>query len=117
MTTMREVYGWDPERMAHDAEHVYSNSCPECSKPFKGMGHGLNDMTLDIIDPQKQPYYNLYTRWICMSCNRAKSSTPPDEWGQRRAYERKWFRRQQLISMNPHEFGPPQRSLFDRTKV
>jgi hypothetical protein len=80
-------YGWNLDRMEHDARHAYENSCPYCRVPFVTMGHGLNDITLDIHDPTvAAPYYSTNTRWICLSCNKHKSRTPPTLWARRRIY-------------------------------
>jgi DNA-directed RNA polymerase subunit RPC12/RpoP len=79
--------------MIHDAQHSYDNSCTYCGHMFKDMGHGLADITLDIVDPSQPPYYAVNVRWVCATCNREKSRTPPALWGARRACWELWTRR------------------------
>jgi hypothetical protein len=53
---LRDERGWDPERMARDLEEAYAGKCDfvdTCGEPFSGMGHGLMDIQLDIIDPTR----------------------------------------------------------------
>jgi hypothetical protein len=51
------IYGWDPQRLADDAEHQYASACNYCGKPYAGMGHGSGDITLDVQDRDRPPYY------------------------------------------------------------
>lgn len=87
---LSERFGWDAAKLAHDAEHAYQNGCPYCAAAFKGMGHGLADIQLDIVDPKRPPFYNLNTRWACQTCNRRKSNTPPEVFGELMAAYRQW---------------------------
>lgn len=86
--------------MIHDLNHTYDNWCMGCDGVFKEMGHGLSDITLDIIDPRLPPYYQ-NTRWICSTCNRAKGRTPPEQWGALTAYIKRWKAHQNCININP----------------
>ena len=74
---LTRFYGWHLMRMAHEAQHVYKNGCQECGLGLEDMGHGLSDLTLDIFDPTGLPTYGANTRWICITCNRAKGDRPP----------------------------------------
>lgn len=74
-------YGWGLAQMAHDIEHAYGNGCPYCHEAFAAMEHGLSDVTLDIINPELEPYYGPNTKWACSTCNQAKRQRSPDEWG------------------------------------
>jgi hypothetical protein len=85
-----ERYGWDITAMAHDAEHAYGDECPYCHQKFTAMGNGLRDITLDVIDPTKPPYYRTNCRWVCSTCNTGKHSTPPHLFGARLAAYEKW---------------------------
>lgn len=76
-------YGWSQFQLAHDIQHSYKNGCPYCQRPFSEMGHGLNDIQLDIVDPSKPPNYRTNTRWVCQTCNRMKSNTSPELWEER----------------------------------
>ena len=98
------VYGWAVDRMAHDIRHVYENTCPYCWQPFADMEHGLGDVSLDVIDPEREPYYRTNVRWCCVTCNREKSKTPPDEWELKLTMWARWRRQTE---------GPwPPNSLF-----
>ena len=72
------VYGWDPRRLAHDAEHQYSNGCNYCGEPYAAMGRGLGSITLDIQDRDRPPYYCTNTKWCCLDCNRRKGAMTPE---------------------------------------
>jgi hypothetical protein len=82
--------GWDRHHMAHDAEHAYANGCQHCRHAFSDMGHGLADLTLDIIDPERPAFYGVNTRWICATCNREKGATPPELWAETVLCHRRW---------------------------
>ena len=98
-------YGWDPKRLAHEAEYQYGNGCSYCFEPYLSMGHGLSDITLDIQDPAKPPSYRLNTKWCCQTCNRKKGRMTPEEfeldrqmWAARREAQR-------LAEANPASAG------------
>jgi len=83
-------YGWRPERIAHDIEHAYDNTCCYCQRPYAAMGHGLADVTIDVIDPTKEPFYETNTRPCCMTCNREKGPLTPEQFGRRKQGWRLW---------------------------
>ena len=74
------IYGWDPQRLADDAEHQYASACNYCGKPYAGMGHGSGDITLDVQDRDRPPYYCTNTKWCCQTCNRRKGVMIPEEF-------------------------------------
>jgi hypothetical protein len=81
-------YGWEPKRLAHDAEFQYGNGCNYCGHQYKAMGHGLADITLDVVDRDKPPYYRTNTRWCCQTCNRKKGAMAPEDFElDRQVYE------------------------------
>jgi len=82
-------YGWIVAEMAHDAEHAFKNGCPYCRKPFLEMS-GLPDLTLDIINPEKKPFYKTNTKWVCATCNKQKQKYNADEWGQNQQNWQEW---------------------------
>jgi hypothetical protein len=84
------VYGWDPQRLALDAEHQYAGRCNYCGKPYAGMGHGLADITLDIQDPTRPPYYCTNSKWCCQRCNRDKGAMSPEAFEARRQVLNHW---------------------------
>lgn len=90
-----ERFDWPADQLAHDIDHEYENGCRRCRRSYKSMGNGLSDITLDIIDPQKLPYYRTNVRWICKTCNSAKSDATPDEDGRRLEAWRMWEQTQQ----------------------
>lgn len=102
-----ERFGWCIDTMAHDIEYQAGNGCPYCRKQFSSMAHGLADVTLDIIDPSKLPYYRPNVRWVCSTCNKAKGATPPEEWGRMLESWAKWERRQQGAATPPDRHGTP----------
>jgi hypothetical protein len=65
------------------------------------MPHGLGDVTLDIVDPANEPFYKTNVRWVCATCNRAKSRTPPDEWAEKLAAWEEWRRIQEARRIDP----------------
>lgn len=89
------VCGWDAERLAHDAEFQYGNGCNYCGHAYRDMGHGLADITLDIVDRSQPPHYRTNTRWCCQTCNRKKGDKGP-AWfeADRQIYElwKRWRR-------------------------
>lgn len=87
-------YGWGADRMAHEAEHAYANGCGYCAASYADMGHGLADITLDIVDPDAPPYYPGNVRWCCATCNRKKHQRPPHLWAAELAVWQRWQRRQ-----------------------
>src|SRR5580765_4300284 len=65
-------YGWKSDRMAHHILHDLENTCFYCEIPYEKMGHGMSDITLDIINPKNPPYYYDNVRWCCQTCNSEK---------------------------------------------
>jgi hypothetical protein len=74
------------------------------------MGHGLADITLDVIDPAAAPYYGTNTKWACQTCNREKGTTPPALWGAKLNAWRQWEKWQEKLKRNSLSGLP----LFDR---
>lgn len=108
-------YGWAVPRMAHDDEHAYGNGCHYCGTKFLTMGHGLADITLDVVDPREEPYYATNTRWVCGTCNRQKSSMPPGLWSRRLKFWRDWKSNRETRSRNPWAGLPLVASLWGQT--
>jgi hypothetical protein len=95
VSILTDHYGWVLDDMAHDAKHAADNSCPYCRRPFTEMEHGFWDVTLDIHDPAKEPFYSTNTKWICATCNRQKKQLSPSEWAETLIGWRMWERQQQ----------------------
>lgn len=96
-----ERFGWSIDQMAHDIEHNAKNGCPYCRRSYASMAHGLADVTLDIIDPRAEPYYRTNVRWVCSTCNKAKQSSTPENWGRKLQNWERWARRQAAIHNDP----------------
>jgi hypothetical protein len=92
VTQLQQEFGWTVDRMMHEAQHAYANGCSYCGASFAAMGHGLHDLTLDIVNPQDPPYYITNTRWVCQTCNRQKSKTSAKDWSAKRAAWDVWRR-------------------------
>jgi hypothetical protein len=105
---LTERFGWNAKDLAHDLAHAYENGCPYCRKPFKEMGHGLSDLTIDIIDRAKKPFYATNTKIACATCNREKSTTDPDQWAAKLIDWDRWEARQTKLAGRKFD-GP----LFD----
>jgi len=88
------VHGWDSARLAHDAEFQYGNGCNYCGHSYQAMGHGLADITLDIVDRARPPHYRTNTRWCCQTCNRKKGVMTPDAFEADRQIYDLWNRQQ-----------------------
>jgi len=91
---------WDIPRMSHDMEHAWQGVC-ECGQRFQDMPNGLHDLTIDIINPVEPPYWGMNTRFICTTCNRKKSKTPPNLWGASQAGWARWNKRQEELAKLP----------------
>jgi hypothetical protein len=112
---LRDQFGWEPDRMARDAEESYAGKCDfvdTCGRPYTGMGHGTQDIQLDVIDPTAEPFYGMNTRWICGTCNRRKGATPPHLWRPISIQYRRWQKRQDELAADPYAGG-----LFGKKRV
>jgi hypothetical protein len=76
--------------MAVDAAQAYAGTCPYCYASFEAMGHGLQDLTLDVVDPGRPPYYRTNTRWVCQTCNRKKGALSPADFESDREVFERW---------------------------
>ena len=98
----QQKYGWLAERVARDIEHAYEHCCCYCQIPYADMAYGLADVTIDIIDPAKEPFYSTNTRPCCMTCNRAKHDMSPEDWAKRLLGWRLWRERRET---GPSQLG------------
>lgn len=98
-------YGWEASLLAHEAEHAYGNGCSYCNHPYLEMGHGLADITLDIIDRGKPPYYRTNTKWCCQTCNRKKGVMTPEQFELDRQVFGVWSEQRGQATGNPQEAG------------
>lgn len=90
-------YDWDIGRMIYDILHGYANTCTYCYERYEVMGHGLSDITLDVVDPKLEPYYRTNVRWCCQTCNREKAAMSPELWARRCAAWPKYMQWRDLI--------------------
>jgi hypothetical protein len=105
----RRYYGWDLARVAYKMRHDYTNTCDYCRRLYSAMGNGFADITLDIIDRSRPPYFDSNVKPCCRTCNTEKSTMTPDEWAERLIFWREY----EVWQRNP-EFGhlPGQQRLF-----
>ena len=94
-------YGWDIERIVYDIIHGHENTCPYCWEKYERMGHGLTDMTLDIINREREPYYRTNTKWCCSTCNREKASLPAELWERRLIVWPQYMKWRNSVLANP----------------
>lgn len=107
---LQTIYRWDAYELAHDFEHAYKNGCGNCRKLFASMANGLSDMSIDITDRNRPPYYKTNTRIWCMTCNRDKGDMTPDEFEEHQLGWKLWEDRQVELRRNP---PPRQKRLFE----
>ncbi len=87
--TFAQAYVWVDTVIAGEMEAAFNGPCKGCGFPYKTMGHGLADLTVDIIDPASEPFYIYNTRLVCRTCNSGKGKKRPTEETQlKRAYAR-----------------------------
>jgi 5-methylcytosine-specific restriction endonuclease McrA len=98
-------YGWEPERLAHDAEFQYGNGCTYCGEKYAEMGHGMGDITLDVLRRDEAPYYRTNTNWCCQTCNRKKGTTTPEAFEIDRQVFGVWSDHRKRIAEDPHAGG------------
>jgi len=92
MTTpeFAKSYGWDVPRVAHILRHAFDNTCVYCRRPYSAMRNGPNDVTMDIVDPSREPFLETNTQPCCGTCNTSKSDMSPDEWARKLRFWREW---------------------------
>lgn len=96
-----ERYGWDVARIAHILKHASENTCCYCREPYHTMGHGPADVTMDIIDPRKEPYLETNVQPCCATCNRRKGDSTPEDWAVQLRCWRKHDRRKRQLMRDP----------------
>lgn len=102
------AYGWDTARVAHRLRHDYENTCAYCRRPYATMLNGVRDITMDIIDPAREPFLETNTIPCCQTCNSSKRDLPPDMWARKLKFWREWEANRLTL---PAE--PVQSSLWD----
>ena len=70
--------GTNGHHILHDLETIAS-----IETPYDKMGHGMSDITLDIVRPTHPPYYHDNVRWCCQTCNSEKGKLPSELWARR----------------------------------
>jgi 5-methylcytosine-specific restriction endonuclease McrA len=102
---LERKFGWAVDRIVHDMRHAYENTCAYCWEAYEAMGHGHADVTLDIVDPTREPFYRSNVRMCCQTCNREKSRMSPERWEKIRGA---WaFYRDYLREKQPQPVGGP----------
>lgn len=103
-TQFAKKFGWSIIQMAHDINHNLENWCPYCERAYKDMGHGLRDLTLDIINPDEPPYYT-NVRYCCATCNDSKGHRGATDFGFHLSMVRA---RREFLTGDPGTPGKPQ---------
>jgi len=94
-------YGWTVEKLRHDAlDHYENKGCGYCEKAFH-KGDTMNDLTLDIVDPNRPPFYSFNVKWICNACNRMKLRASPVIFHIRLAMWKRWHAAQAKLKAAP----------------
>ena len=101
-----EKYGWDIPRIAHILKHASENTCSYCREPYDTMGHGPADVTIDIIDPRREPFIEFNVQPCCATCNRRKGNKTPEEWAVILRCWRQADRQSRLIEKEPMVWSP-----------
>jgi 5-methylcytosine-specific restriction endonuclease McrA len=96
-----DKFGWDVPRVTHILKHASENTCCYCRDPYEAMGHGPADITMDIIDPRKEPYLDTNAQPCCATCNRRKGNRTPEEWSVILRCWRKHDQRKRLLLADP----------------
>jgi hypothetical protein len=96
-----DKYGWTVRRIAHVMKHASDNTCVYCEEPYDTMGHGPADVTMDIIDPRKEPYLGTNAQPCCNTCNTRKGNKTPEEWAVILRCWRRHDRRKRLLQDDP----------------
>jgi hypothetical protein len=91
------VFGWDPQQLARDAERQYAIGCSYCGEEYTSPA----DITLDIMDPKRPPYYLTNTKWCCQKCNRDKGAMSPEAFEAKIQIKKLW----NLAKNQPPEQG------------
>jgi len=95
------IYGWDAPRVAHILEHAFDNTCVYCRELYKGMPNPQWQVTMDIIDPQKQPFLATNVQPCCQTCNREKSNTDPELWARKLQAWAEWEHNRKTSGSRP----------------
>jgi len=99
------LYGWDAPRIAHILKHAFDNTCPYCREMYATMPNAQWQVTMDIIDPSKQPYLETNVQPCCQTCNREKSNTPPELWARKLRAWAVWKEHQETRAPEPQQLG------------
>ena len=91
---LTQRFGWTIDRVEHLIRHAWENTCVYCFTKLQDLPHGLSDVTLDIIDPGRDPHLETNTVICCSTCNKEKQRTPPDKWAEKLRAWRIWEKNQ-----------------------
>ena len=116
---MQDEYLYDLDVLVHDMEHALQNSCWWCGDEYKRMGHGPDDITLDVDDPKTHraertvPVYGHDARFCCKSCNSRKRDLTREQWKQVCVNFRRRRTYQMEIRLHPPEGQHVRLSFLD----
>jgi hypothetical protein len=75
---LEDYHGWQLDPMEADIIEIRDHGCRRCRVIEGGVvvynytPSGLDDIHLDIIDPNEPPFYGINTEWVCATCNLRK---------------------------------------------
>jgi hypothetical protein len=81
-------YAWTAQRIAHDFQHAFDNTCPYCWRRYIDMPVGFANVTIDIRNREEEPFYHINTERCCPTCNTEKRDMNPQQWARRLQYWR-----------------------------
>jgi hypothetical protein len=96
VSILRSELGWN--RLAADMRSAYQQCCPECNHPYQS----LDDLTIDISNPERDPFYPENASLMCRTCNTSKAKTPRHLYDARKRFDRKWQQRKAERDAMPH---------------
>ena len=73
-------YRFNLDRVEGSLKETFADGtgrCEACHYTYTS----LPDVTLDIHDRARRPFFEINTKWLCAECNSEKSHSNPDEWG------------------------------------
>lgn len=84
---LQTIYGWTENAIAMLFEQGLNRGwCLTCEYGYVEMKNHEKEITLDIIDREKRPWFNGNIRDTCRSCNNAKQKMDLDKFNLRNAF-------------------------------
>ena len=81
---METRHHWSSERIARDLKAC--STCCYCQREM-----GIEEKSLDVVDPEKPPCYRTNVKICCISCNVEKGTMSPRRWSELLADRQMWL--------------------------